>query len=351
MHDDFCRNTRWRRWTVVVLYKELQTRHSHTNAARVNRKIKLGRPSTIAIRVPNTCAQCLSSHKKFKEMRDHRIVSVSEVPRHGSVKQPTVHGVKCGCNQNFVQIYCEDHNDVICGACHTVKHRKCETMAIRNKCAQSGGYKPGLILKTAKLLGADIENLKRKGQEEKCSIAKMTEESKSHTQTFRSKLNELLDTMERNLLKDINEVRNKHDETVDHQIDSLTTTSQMLQRDYKILEDLEKNGTKEAVFAAEIKISKSLKEYETVLLDITKEVPNCSVYFEKNMELETMLKETNLGKMKSSSRREPSPKLLPHDRRYVHSIILDKKIVSSSKANLNQSAGEKSDVSMDVPSY
>ena len=238
------------------------------------------------------CDDCCSYHRKFKEMRDHKTVSVTEMQKHGSTKQSKVPGDKCGCSLNSVEIYCEDHDDVICGACNTVKHRKCKTIAIRNKCTNFRDYQMGSVLKKAKSLETDIENLKRTGEAEK-----MTEKSILQIKTNCSKLTELLDKMKRNLLKDIDAVKTEYNQTVDRQISSLTTTLQMLHGDCKTLEDLAKSGSKEAIFAAEIKISKSLKEYETAMSDIAKEVKKCSISFEESTQLEVLLKETSLGKL------------------------------------------------------
>ena len=282
------------------------------------------------------CADCMGYHRKFKEMRDHKIISGPEMPKHGLAKQPTVPGIKCGCNQNFVESFCDDHNDVICRACHTVKHRKCKTIAVRNKCSQSSGYQPGSVLKKAKSLETDIENLKRTGQAEISSVEKMTDDCRSQIKTYRSKLTELLDKLELNLLKGMDTAKTEHNQTVDHQISSLTTTLQMLQADCKTLVNLERNGPEEAIFAAEIKVSMSLKDYETVMFNIAKEVKKCSISFEQNTQLEALLKETNLGNLKISEAHleTTADSSASYTRGTIRPVILDMKKVSSTSANV-----------------
>ena len=58
--------------------------------------------------------ECRNYHNKFKEMRNHIILSGPMAHNHGAGDQG-IPGVKCGCNKNLVEIYCETHKEVICG--------------------------------------------------------------------------------------------------------------------------------------------------------------------------------------------------------------------------------------------
>lgn len=76
--------------------------------------------------------------------------------------------------------------------------------------------------------------------------------------------------------------------------------------------------------------------------DIAKEVKKCSISFNKNTQLETMLKEPNLGKLKTSEthlevRAQPSAS----DTSDIHSDILDKKLASSNKINVKLPGDDK----------
>ena len=244
------------------------------------------------------CADCVGLHRKFKEMRDHAIVSGLEVSKQGPNKPTTVPGVKCDCSQNFVEFLCEDHNEVVCGACHTVKHRKCTTVLIQNKCSMAMGYQHGSVLKKVKSLENEIDVLMYTAEEEKRCVNRMTDAGSAEIKHFRNKLDIVLDTKEQKLMKDINALGSEQNKTINQHVSSLATTLQMLQADRKTLENLESHGSTEAIFATEIKVSKPLIEYETVMLDIEKEFKKCSIMFEPNMLLEASMKDVSFGSLK-----------------------------------------------------
>ena len=71
------------------------------------------------------CNPCAESHKGLKLTRSHQLLPVTDVSRPISQDSFVSCLVLCDCSQNIgVSVYCEDHNDVICLSCQTVKHRK-----------------------------------------------------------------------------------------------------------------------------------------------------------------------------------------------------------------------------------
>ena len=79
------------------------------------------------------CRNCADSHKKYKQFRNHKLVPVAQVPKHDATAfTPSI--VICDCNQNLeVSEYCENHSDVVCKTCTSIKHGKCKTQAISKK--------------------------------------------------------------------------------------------------------------------------------------------------------------------------------------------------------------------------
>ena len=284
------------------------------------------------------CDDCVAFHRKFKEMRDHEIVSAPEVSKHVSIKPKAVSEVKCDCNQNFVEFVCEDHNDVVCGACQTVKHRKCTTVLIQDKCLMADyiGYQPGRVLKKVKSLQNDIDALRLTSEAEIRSVNTMTDNCSAQIKTFRNQLNSLFDIKEQKLMKDINAFASEHKQIIDHHVSSLVTTYQMLEADRKTLENFESNGSREALFATDIKVSKPLIEYETVVLDIEKEFKKYLLIFELNMQLEDSLKEKPLGNLKIW---EANLKVRAKD--VIHPVVAGMKVTSSSRTNVKLSDDEE----------
>ena len=69
------------------------------------------------------CDPCAESHKGLKLTRSHQLLPVTDVSRPQNSFVSCL--VLCDCSQNIgVSVYCEDHNDVICLSCQTVKTQK-----------------------------------------------------------------------------------------------------------------------------------------------------------------------------------------------------------------------------------
>ena len=274
------------------------------------------------------CEDCRTHHRKFKELRNHKIQSVNKISRASEEEQSGIPGVKCMCNQNLVEFFCEGHVEVICGPCKTIKHRKCKIYTIQDKVASLKTSKQGHVLSKVRSLVGKIEHMQIERNTEKNKTARLRDECKDKIEIFQRKLNSLLDGMKNDLRKDLEPLCDQHIQDIDDQVSSLKTTLPIVKSDCKLLEEIEQNGTKEAIFAAGIKVSKKLGDYEMALLDIETETKTFSLTFEPNTNLESMMKKSKLGSLKTSPNKD-SP---PH--KNDTSVILGKKIVSSSKVNV-----------------
>ena len=79
------------------------------------------------------CLKCTDSHKKTKASRNHRILSVAQVPRKAVGASKSCIVLCESCQNVEVTDYCEQHNTVICQACRSVKHRKCNPRSVSEK--------------------------------------------------------------------------------------------------------------------------------------------------------------------------------------------------------------------------
>ena len=200
------------------------------------------------------CDDCRGHHKKFKELRNHKIVPVSTVSKYGAGEGSGIPGVKCNCNQNLVEFFCEDHDDVICGPCKTIKHRKCKVSTIQDKAASLKGSKQESVLSKTRSLVGKMEHMQSERQAEKNKVGKAKDDCRAKIETFQRNLNSLLDGMKKDLLKDLGPLGDQHIQSIENQVSTLTSTLPMLRADCKFLEEIERNGTNKAIFAAGIKV-------------------------------------------------------------------------------------------------
>ena len=146
------------------------------------------------------CNPCKDYHGKLTVTQNHKILSGDEMAKLWTEKQRQVCNVKCSCNLNkTVESFCEEHNDIICSSCESVKHRKCTTRPIQDKSAGYISTSLDSVLKKASTLNANIEKLKKERDTDKSKLKGLKETCQSGIQKFRKELNALLDKLEENL--------------------------------------------------------------------------------------------------------------------------------------------------------
>ena len=274
------------------------------------------------------CDACQGAHRKLKATKSHNILSGRHMPKASGVTPRPVCSVYCSCNQNReVVVYCEDHNDVICDSCATVKHRRCKTFSVQDKSRSYPTKKLDSIIDKTKTLRMKIEQLQQEKNKDRTNITRMKDRCRKEISTFRKELNDFLDHLERDIIQDLEKHEKKRKQLIDDQIKSLTTALQMIDLDYKLLEDAKYDNKAETMFSSDIKISKNLSEYETVLDDLQNNFERSDLYFQRNSKLvELQQKIDSLGSIKekdSVSYKSTSTK-----------VVLGMNVQSSSQLNV-----------------
>ncbi|XP_045211424.2 uncharacterized protein LOC123562902 [Mercenaria mercenaria] len=78
--------------------------------------------------VSNICVQCVKDHSKFPSLHSHRIVDKA-VARNTHWRRQELLTERCSIHHGrIIDRYCEDHDEVCCGACVVFDHRLCENL-------------------------------------------------------------------------------------------------------------------------------------------------------------------------------------------------------------------------------
>ena len=235
------------------------------------------------------CDSCQDTHRKLKATKNHSILSGHHMPTSSDVTQRPACSVSCSCNQNReVAVYCDHHHDVICDACKSVKHRRCKTFSVQYKSRSYPTKNLDSIIDKTKTLRLKIEQLQQERSKDRTNITRMKDTCRKEITTFRKELNDFLDHLERNIIQDLEKYEKKMKQLIDDQIKSLTTALEMIDLDYKLLEDAKRDNKTETMFASDIKISKSLTEHEAVLDDMLKNFERPDLCFQRNSKLVKM---------------------------------------------------------------
>lgn len=83
------------------------------------------------------CELCTKWHLKFPALNDHKIALFSEMDH---TQSTSIFGVTSHCpkHQNEeVQLYCSQYEQLCCGLCGAIEHKKCENVELITIAAQS----------------------------------------------------------------------------------------------------------------------------------------------------------------------------------------------------------------------
>ena len=276
------------------------------------------------------CDHCKDYHRKIPLLKNHRIVSGSQVPAVTSTRGRSAIVVYCTCNKNQeVQYFCEDHQDTACDSCKHTKHYKCKVSRIQNKSSNYTGSRIDAIISKIEALKAAYEKLEeRKDYESKC-LERSKEDCKKEIKAFRKEIDTFLDDLEKTMLTQLESCENEGQNRVRQHISTLTATLKMLESDYKLLGDAKNDGRKAVMFAADVQVSKHLHDCDDRLSDIDSDAIKTDITFERNKRLANL--QTEIDSLGSLIRN------MPRKLQIDEKSLLDSKIQSRKQVNLKLS--------------
>ena len=236
------------------------------------------------------CDLCLDHHCKLPITKNHAMIPANHVPYTTGPRLT----INCGWDENEeVEFYCEGHADVICKQCQIIKHNECKTTPIQQRGSEYTSIMLDSFLSKTKLLKDKYDQLKHSCTEEKKNLQKSKDVCKKEIQSFRKELDEYIDTLEQKMLKELDQFETKEKLCIDEKITTLSTTLQILDADYDLLNDAKNDARKHVMFAADAHISKHFYECERRLVALENEALNLSISFERNKYLDVLHTEAN----------------------------------------------------------
>ena len=227
------------------------------------------------------CDDCKDYHCTLAVTRNHTIMSGSMIPVSARGK-PSL-GIICGCNKGQpVEFYCNDHQEIICGACKTFNHHKCTTSSIQEKGSDYKSSKLDLILAEIKSLEVKYERLKQDSTGSKKEVNKLKEDCQKEIKRYRKELDTIFDNLESNILTELDKWKQDRHCHVDQNVSTIDAALNVLRVDCKRLEDAKRDGKKRAMFVADTQVSKSIQGYARKLAELEKDIEKPNLAFERN---------------------------------------------------------------------
>ena len=237
------------------------------------------------------CSSCTESHKKFKSSRNHVVVAIEDMAEDESAAKGGRDTILCACGQSLVvSHFCENHFDVICNTCKTVKHRKCETAVIQKK---SIGYtldRIDKVLDRALKLKSDLEKFKKDRSINVAAFEESKENCLKEIRKYREEIKAIFDQFETNLCNEVQQVERQIKEDSQLFLNTSSATEKLIESDMAVLDDVKTVGRKDQMFSADIRITSHLKELEAVFEDLKSETKKpVEINFKRNEKLGDML--------------------------------------------------------------
>ena len=240
------------------------------------------------------CNECKDAHRKVRITKTHSIIPEREMREIGSVREPSGCNIYCSCNQNQqVEVYCEDHKDVICNSCKKIKHWKCKAILLNEKCTSYTTAHLNVLVDKITSLKSKTENLQQERSTDLRKLESLINAARTKIKTFRKEIDMLLDKLEQTTSKDLDNLETEQKQNIEHQSSTLTAALQMLSKDHKLLEDAKSDGRRNTMFASDIQVSKCLQEYEAVLNNVQGNTKASVIVFERNKKIVDLLGELN----------------------------------------------------------
>ena len=206
------------------------------------------------------CDQCKAVHRKLPVCKNHRLVIGSQsFTAVSAVSQGSGPVLYCACNTNSeVEFYCENHEDVRCGPCRSLKHHKCITVSVQEKSSSYTTQMINSVLSRIQLMKGKFEMMKKEYTTAIKELNLLKETCRKEIQTFRKELKTFLDKLESDMLQEMDTLEKEQQKQLNQHISTLTAGLQMLDSDYTLLENAKQDGRKSVMFTSDLQVSRHL---------------------------------------------------------------------------------------------
>ena len=289
------------------------------------------------------CDTCKGYYGNIAVTKYHNIVSGSKIPGSASGMPRQVSFIACGCSRNqSVEFYCEGHEDVVCSPCKTFHHSKCKTPYIKQKSSRYRSSVLDSVLSKIHSLNDKYDQLKQESGRFDKDIKQLKEACKKAIKSFRKELDAFLDNLEKSILTESYKWERVESHRVDQDMSELTTALKVVDSDCKLLEDAKKNGRKEIIFTADIRVSKALQGYENKLGEFEKNVDKSKLAYKKNITLANLITEVkSFGCLKTQNKRYNNDNVQLNIGISRNEVLLGRNVQSRSQMNVKTDDDKK----------
>nr|XP_034317456.1 E3 ubiquitin/ISG15 ligase TRIM25-like [Crassostrea gigas] len=217
------------------------------------------------------CDDCKFVHSYVPILESHRIVSLSDVEdlkTNIEIDEPCL--VHMG---KYVEVFCQDHDQLCCTICFATKHRTCKTVESIDGVSLEKDESSNKV--TPKCLKDFLKKLDALQEEYKDMLANLNtkkQEIFTHTETKVEEIKSLLDRVNNQWMKQFEQ---KHSDAVGHieiTSDGVKRLATTIQGANTLLQRVLENGTTRQVFITRHKIRHQILDHVNCLCDLNWDV-------------------------------------------------------------------------------
>ena len=248
------------------------------------------------------CDSCKSAHQKMSASRNHKVVSGSAIPRKQENKSNE--GIKgkvlCPCSGKDIEIYCKDHNEVMCLDCKTLKHRNCTTSTVDEACGDLVTTDINETKERMNALKTKLEILRHSRNEDAENLTVQAAECRDKVEELKAELIQKIQELTNTALTDITNCDRELRQTIEQHISTCSIALNRMEIDYNPFEEAVTARIHSRIFIHNLQLKKTLGQIDNILQDIDKEAKAPGISFEFDETL-NMTNVQSLGVVRSTS--------------------------------------------------
>ncbi|XP_045176389.2 transcription intermediary factor 1-alpha-like [Mercenaria mercenaria] len=250
------------------------------------------------------CRNCFECHKRTKASRNHQLLDKDNLVKHVVTGKDSEECTeKCSVHsREIIKFFCQTHEALGCNDCIILGHRTCKVDYIPDKCAGIGDsekYRDIMGKLNEKM--KDAEDIMKKAKVRDKEIDNCHAGIIKEILNFRKEINERLDQLQQDILKDADKKKFKDKKVIEKVLDEIASISTEIKKLQSSLQ-ASKNARQDGQLYIYIKRAEcKLKSDEVKTADEHLAKSDMQYSFERNTDLENILsKDDTFGKLNLS---------------------------------------------------
>ena len=180
--------------------------------------------------------------------------------------------------------FCKSHRVELCLTCRRMEHKNCKTVINIEQAAREvySGNHGGKIIQSIKQLAERFDECQATARKSKTDLPGKRQSAIDSVKQTRKSVDAYLDRLEGNALTEIDEIFDKETKTLDEQLHVCNASISFLTASLSILNRMMSVGNNEETFIEINRATKQIKQYCSMLHDLSQELCDINLKFEEN---------------------------------------------------------------------